>query len=97
MPRLLWLLDTNVLSNTPSKLPNAACEARLKRNASRIAVPAPVWHELMFGWLRRRGKPIAATARRYSALAALRTFGRSIKTGGLVRRGTTVMRSISPR
>ena len=50
--RLLWLLDTNVLSNTPGKLPNAACEARLKRNQAHVAVPAPVWHELTFGWLR---------------------------------------------
>ena len=51
-PRLLWLLDTNVLSNTPSKRPNPSVEARLKFYKTAVAVPAPVWHELRFGWLR---------------------------------------------
>ena len=49
---LRWLLDTNVLSNTPSKRPDAAVEARLKLHKTEVAVPAPVWHELQFGWLR---------------------------------------------
>lgn len=51
-PPLRWLLDTNVLSGVVARRPDAALEARLRRHAAELAVPAPVWHELRLGWLR---------------------------------------------
>lgn len=50
-PQLLYLLDTNVLSNALLKRPDAAVEARIVLNTGRMAVPAPVWQELRYGWL----------------------------------------------
>lgn len=50
-PQLLYLLDTNVLSNALLKRPDAAMEARIVLNTGRMAVPAPVWQELRYGWL----------------------------------------------
>lgn len=49
---LRWLLDTNVLSAVAARRPDATVEARLRQHAAEVAVPAPVWHELQFGWLR---------------------------------------------
>lgn len=51
-PPLRWLLDTSVLSDVVARRPDAVLEARLRRHAAEVAVPAPVWHELRFGWLR---------------------------------------------
>lgn len=47
-----WLLDTNVLSEAARPAPDAGVMAALARHAGELAVPAPVWHELRFGWLR---------------------------------------------
>lgn len=51
-PALRWLLDTNVLSAVAARQPDAILEARLRRYQGEVAIPAPVWHELQFGWLR---------------------------------------------
>ena len=50
--RWLWLLDTNVLSEPVRPRPDATLVAWLKRHQETVAVPAPVWHELRYGWLR---------------------------------------------
>ncbi|MEJ8857659.1 type II toxin-antitoxin system VapC family toxin [Variovorax robiniae] len=47
-----WLLDSNVLSEAARPQPNAAVMAALKRHSGELAIGAPVWHELRFGWLR---------------------------------------------
>ena len=49
--QLLYLLDTNVLSNALAKQPDAGVQARIARNTGRMAMPAPVWQELRYGWL----------------------------------------------
>jgi len=52
-----FLLDTNIVSNPISKVPNTRIVKRLERSANRCAIPAPVWHELIFGCQRLpRGK-----------------------------------------
>ena len=50
--QLLWLLDTNVLSEPVRPRPDVAVMAQLKLHGEVVAVPAPVWHELRYGWLR---------------------------------------------
>ena len=47
-----WLLDTNILSEGIKPVPDAGVMANLQRQAHELAIPAPVWHELRFGWLR---------------------------------------------
>lgn len=47
-----WLLDTHVLSEATRPVPDAGVMAALKRHAGELALAAPVWHELRFGWLR---------------------------------------------
>ncbi len=45
-----WLLDTNILSEAMRPSPDAGVMAGLERGE--LAIPAPVLHELRFGWLR---------------------------------------------
>ncbi|MBB1076478.1 type II toxin-antitoxin system VapC family toxin [Rhodoferax sp. 4810] len=49
---IAWLLDTNVLSEATRPTPNAGVMANLSRFQGELAIAAPVWHELRFGWLR---------------------------------------------
>ena len=50
--RPAWLLDTNIVSEGVKPAPDAGVMANLQRYAAELAIPAPVWHELRFGWLR---------------------------------------------
>ncbi len=50
--RPVWLLDTNIVSEGVKPAPDACVMANLQRHADELALPAPVWHELRFGWLR---------------------------------------------
>ncbi len=52
MSDIAWLLDTNVLSEATRPTPNAGVMANLSRFQGELAIAAPVWHELRFGWLR---------------------------------------------
>jgi tRNA(fMet)-specific endonuclease VapC len=49
---LSWLLDTNVLSEAVRPAPNPGVMENLARYDGELAIPAPVWHELRYGWLR---------------------------------------------
>ena len=49
---LRYLLDTNIVSAPISKKPHPAIVRRLETSGSECAIPAPVWHELTFGWRR---------------------------------------------
>ena len=51
--RPAWLLDTNFVSEGVKPAPDAGVMANLQRYAAELAIPAPVWHELRFGWLRK--------------------------------------------
>jgi tRNA(fMet)-specific endonuclease VapC len=47
-----WLLDTNILSEAMRPQPVAQVMAQLSRYEGELAIAAPIWHELRFGWLR---------------------------------------------
>jgi tRNA(fMet)-specific endonuclease VapC len=47
-----YLLDTNVLSEAVKTDPNRNVMAMLEKHQDEIATAAPVWHELIFGYLR---------------------------------------------
>lgn len=47
-----WLLDTNILSEAMRPQPVAQVMTQLSRHEGELAIAAPVWHELRFGWLR---------------------------------------------
>ncbi|CAG9186344.1 type II toxin-antitoxin system VapC family toxin [Cupriavidus pinatubonensis] len=47
-----WLLDTNVISEAMRQRPDAGVMENLARYEGELAIPAPVWHELRYGWLR---------------------------------------------
>lgn len=47
-----WLLDSNVLSEAVRERPHPGVMDKLARHSAELAVPAPVWHELRYGWLR---------------------------------------------
>ena len=47
-----WLLDTNTLSEAMKPSPNAQVLQNLAQFSQQIAMPALVWHELLYGWLR---------------------------------------------
>lgn len=46
---LRFLVDTNILSEPLRQRPRRAILRRLEEHAAAIAVPAPAWHELLFG------------------------------------------------
>jgi len=50
--RIAWLLDTNVLSEVVRPAPDAQVMAHLNRYQGELAIAAPVWHELRYGWRR---------------------------------------------
>ncbi|MBP0633395.1 type II toxin-antitoxin system VapC family toxin [Cupriavidus sp. AcVe19-1a] len=47
-----WLLDTNIISEAMRPRPEVAVMENLARYDGELAIPAPVWHELRYGWLR---------------------------------------------
>jgi tRNA(fMet)-specific endonuclease VapC len=47
-----WLLDTNIISEAIRPRPEVAVMENLARYDGELAIPAPVWHELRYGWLR---------------------------------------------
>lgn len=46
---LLFLLDTNTVSEPLRPVPNPGILARLQEQQGKIGIAAPVWHELLFG------------------------------------------------
>ncbi len=49
---ITWLLDTNILSEAMGPTPNQNVLDHLIRFENELAIPAPVWHELRYGWQR---------------------------------------------
>lgn len=50
-----WLLDTNVISEAMRPEPHASVMSNLARYEGELAIAAPAWHELRYGWLRLPG------------------------------------------
>jgi tRNA(fMet)-specific endonuclease VapC len=48
----IWLLDTNVISETAKPAPDETVMSNLRLFADRLAICSIVLHELKFGWLR---------------------------------------------
>lgn len=75
---VLYLLDTNVVSEPIRAQPNARVMARLQRHRAEIAIPSVVWHELWFGCLRlpasRRRADIEDYLNRVVALMPVATY-----------------------
>jgi len=44
-----YLLDTNIISEPARPDPNATVLAQLDTRSSEVALPAPAWHELVYG------------------------------------------------
>lgn len=44
-----WLLDTNVISELAREQPNAGVMQRVAAHERELALPAVVWHELLYG------------------------------------------------
>jgi tRNA(fMet)-specific endonuclease VapC len=54
---LRFLLDTNIVSAPIFKKPNPRVTGKIEEHSHESAIPAPVWHELVYGLLRLpRGK-----------------------------------------
>ena len=51
-PQVVWLLDTNTISELARPQPAPAVVERFTRLQHEIGLPSPVWHELQFGVLR---------------------------------------------
>lgn len=49
---LAWLLDSNVWSEALRPEPSPHVMRQLQRHEGALALAAPVWHALRFGWLR---------------------------------------------
>lgn len=46
---LAYLLDTNIVSEPLTKKPSKTVLGKLREHEGRLALAAPVWHELVFG------------------------------------------------
>ncbi len=51
-PKLLYLLDTNTLSQPTKNIPNSRVSERVLSSLPQIATSATVWNELLFGYFR---------------------------------------------
>lgn len=49
---LIYLLDTNILSEPIRKIPHAPIASRIQKNAGSLAIAATTWHEMLFGVFR---------------------------------------------
>lgn len=71
---LLYLLDTNVISEPLRPAPNARVMRRLRAHEAEVAIPAPVWHELRFGSARLPRSQRRTAIERYLADVVLPNF-----------------------
>lgn len=49
MARLIYLLDTNVISERIKAEPDPRVDSRFRKHFAHLATAATVWHELLFG------------------------------------------------
>lgn len=65
---LRYLLDTNIVSEPLRAAPNAKILEKIEKFEAEIALPAPVWHEMVYGL-----ELLPASRKRESIEAFLRT------------------------
>ncbi|MDE0202501.1 MAG: type II toxin-antitoxin system VapC family toxin [Rhodospirillaceae bacterium] len=71
---MLYLLDTNVVSEPLRPQPAASVMRRLRQHDGEIAIPSPVWHELRFGCERLPPSRRRDAVERYIEIVVLRSF-----------------------
>ena len=71
---MLYLLDTNVVSEPLRPQPSAGVLGRLRLHGEESAIPAPVWHELRFGCARLPPSRRRDTFERYLEDVVLASF-----------------------
>ena len=71
---MLYLLDTNVVSEPLRPLPAASVMRRLRQYDREIAIPSPVWHELRFGCDRLPPSRRRDAVERYLETVVLQSF-----------------------
>ena len=71
---VLYLLDTNVVSEPLRPRPAAGVMRRLRQHDGEIAIPSPVWHELRFGCARLPRSRRRDAIERYIEDVVLRSF-----------------------
>ncbi len=71
---MLYLLDTNVVSEPLRPQPAASIMRRLRQYDGEIAIPSPVWHELRFGCDRLPPSRRRDAVERYIETVVLQTF-----------------------
>ena len=71
---MLYLLDTNVVSEPLRAEPSEGIVRKLRVHGEESAIPAPVWHELRFGCARLPPSRRRATLERYLEDVVLVSF-----------------------
>ena len=74
MTPVLYLLDTNVVSEPLRPQPAANVMRRLRQYDGEIAIPSPVWHELRFGCDRLPPSRRRDAVKRYLETVVLQSF-----------------------
>lgn len=69
-----YLLDTNVISEPLRPLPAPGILRRLREHEGKMAIPAPVWHELRFGCARLTQSRCREVIERYIQDVVLSNF-----------------------
>lgn len=65
MVNLIYLLDTNAISEPLRPVPNTNLLTKLREHAESLAIPAVVWHELLYGARRLPESRRRASIERY--------------------------------
>ena len=65
MVELTYLLDTDILSEPTKAKPQAHVVSRIEQDDGSIAIPAPVWHEVLQGFHRMPDSPRRRDIERY--------------------------------
>lgn len=69
-----YLLDSNTVSEPLRAKPAASIVRRLSDHDGEAAIPAPVWHELRYGWARLRPSRRRDMIQRYIEDVVLASF-----------------------
>ena len=74
MVSLVYLLDTNAISEPLRPSPNANLLSRIEENEGRLAIASVVWHELLYGCWRLPESRRSEAIKRYLIEVVLETL-----------------------